>query len=100
MRTYEVVVTQDASDDLSNIRNYIAYGLGTPEAAKSVINSIRKTISSLSSMPSRTREVEEEPWHSRGARRIRSGKFLVYYHIDEESGTVYVLDVFYARGSK
>ena len=100
MRAYDVLVTPDAYDDLSNIRNYIAHGLGSPEAARSELRSIRKTISSLSSMPSRTREVEEEPWHSRGVRRIISGKFFVYFRIDEESGTVYVLNVLYARSGQ
>ena len=51
-------------------------------------------------MPSRAREVEREPWRSRGVRRILSGRFFVYYRVDEEAGTVYVLNVMYARGSQ
>lgn len=100
MREYAVLVTPDAYDDLSGIRDHIAHRLDSPEAARSVLRSIRKTIASLSSMPSRAREVEEEPWRSRGVRRILSGKFFVYYRVDEESGTVYVLNVLYARGGQ
>lgn len=100
MRTYDVLVTPDAYDDLSNIRNHIASRLKSPEVARSALRSIRKTISSLSSMPFRTREVEEEPWRSRGVRRILSGKFFVYYRVDEDFGVVYVLNVVYARGDQ
>lgn len=100
MRAYAVFITPDAFDDLSGIRDHIAHGLGSPEAARSVLRSIRETIATLSSMPARSRRVEEEPWHSRGVRRILSGKFFVYYRIDEESGTVYVLNVVYARGDQ
>jgi toxin ParE1/3/4 len=100
MRTYDVLVTPDAYDDLASIRDHIARGLGSPEDARSTLRSIRKTVGSLATMPSRAKEVEGEPWRSRGVRRILSGRFFVYYRVDEEAGTAYVLKVLYARGDQ
>lgn len=100
MRTYNVLITPDAHDDLVGIRDHIAHTLESPEDARSVLRSIRKTIASLATMPSRARQVEREPWHSRGVRRTPSGVFFVYYRVDEEAGAVYVLNVIYARSSQ
>ena len=100
MRRYDVLVTPDAYDDLASIRDHIARALGSPKEARSVLRSIRGTIASLSTMPLRAREVEREPWRSRGVRRILSGRFFVYYRVDEVADIVYVLNVMYARGSQ
>ncbi|MBO7673585.1 MAG: type II toxin-antitoxin system RelE/ParE family toxin [Atopobiaceae bacterium] len=100
MRTYDVLITPDAYDDLASIRDHIARRHGSPENARSALRSIRETVASLATMPSRSRKVEEEPWRSRGVRRILSGGFFVYYRVDEEANTVYVLNVLYARGNQ
>lgn len=100
MRTYDVIVTPDARNDLAAVRDYIAGELGSPESARSVLHSLRDTVASLGAMPTRVRPIDEEPWHTRGVHRILSGNFFVYYRIDEECGVVYVLNVMYARGSQ
>ena len=41
--------------------------------------------------------IDEEPWHSRGIRRIVAENFLVYYRIDEQAMRVYVLNVIYTK---
>jgi toxin ParE1/3/4 len=41
--------------------------------------------------------VDQEPWHSRGVRKIIVKNFYVYYRIDEPAGAVFVLNVIYAR---
>ncbi len=100
MRTYDVRVTPDARDDLAAIRDHISRELGSPKAARSVLRSIRDTVASLETIPARARLVDEEPWRSRGVRRILSGSFFVYYLVDDERGAVHVLNVVYARGSQ
>lgn len=50
MRTYDVLVTPDAYDDLASTRDHIARGLGSPEDARSTLRSIRKTVGSLATM--------------------------------------------------
>ena len=41
--------------------------------------------------------VVEEPWHSRGVRKIVAKNFYIYYRLDESLGRVYVMNVIYAK---
>lgn len=97
MTHYEIIMTPDASSDLTELKNYIAYILLAPDTALSYIRAIRKEISSLSEMPDRIKPVDEEPWHSRGIRKIIARNFYVYYRIENNSHRVYVLNIIYSK---
>ena len=97
MEPYEIIITPDAEDDLVGLRNYIADVLLASDTARSYIRTIRKEIASLSELPARYKPVDDEPWHSRGVRRIIANNFFVYYRIDEENKKVFILNVIYAR---
>ena len=97
MESYKIIVTPDAEDDLFDLRNYITGVLLARDTAVSYIRTIRKEIASLSTMPTRYKPVDEEPWHSRGIRKTIANNFFVYYRIDEENRRVYILNVIYAR---
>ena len=70
MDSYEIIMTDDATADLIELRDYIAEVLLAPETALSYIRAIRAEISTLSEMPDRIKTVDDEPWHSRGIRKI------------------------------
>lgn len=95
MNIYQVIMTPDATNDMTALGNYIADVLGAPNSALNYVRAVRKEIGSLSEMPSRYKPVDEEPWHSRGIRRLLVRKSYVYYRIDEASKTVYILNVIY-----
>ena len=95
--SYQITVTPDAEADLSELRDYIANVLRSPETARSYLHHLRREIGSLSEMPARIKAVDEEPWHSRGIRKLIVKNFLVYFRIVEEQKTVYILNVIYAR---
>lgn len=97
MDSYRIIVTPDAEADLSELRDYIANVLRSPETARSYLHHLRKEIGSLSEMPARIKAVDEEPWHSRGIRKLIVKNFLVYFRIVEEEKTVFILNVIYAR---
>ena len=97
MDSYQITVTPDAEADLSELRDYIANVLRSPETARSYLHHLRKEIGSLSEMPARIKAVDEEPWHSRGIRKLIVKNFLVYFRIVEKEKTVYILNVIYAR---
>ena len=97
MDSYEIVMTSDAIDDLTKLRNYIADVLLTPTAARNTIRAIRKEIMGLSMFPAANRMLDEEPWHSRGIRHLIVKNFYVYYRIDEAAKTVYILNVVYNK---
>lgn len=48
-------------------------------------------------LPARNRLMDEEPWKSRGIRRLLVRNYFIYYRIDEDAGRVYVLNVIFAR---
>ena len=41
--------------------------------------------------------VDDEPWHSRGIRRMRVRNFFVYYRVDDSANMVYILNIIYAK---
>ena len=79
MTSYKIIVTPDAEDDLVELRNYIAGVLLAYNTAINYIRTIRNEIGSLSEMPEKYKSVDDEPWHSRGIRKV------------------YILNVIYAR---
>lgn len=97
MDSYKIIIMPDAEEDLVELRNYIADVLLARDTARNYIRTIRKEIGSLSELPARYKPVDDEPWHSRGVRRIIVNNFFVYYRIDEGHKRVYILNVIYAR---
>ena len=97
MEQYEILLTEDAVDDLKELRDYIADVLLSPETALEYVRTVHVEIAGLADYPARYRLMEEEPWHSRGVRRLIAKNFFVYYRIDEAARRVYVLNVIYAR---
>ena len=92
-----IIVTPDAIRDLTELRDYIADVLLALETALACIQTISREIGSLARMPARNKCVDQEPWHSRGVRKINVKNFYVYYRIYEPAGAVFVLNVIYAR---
>lgn len=97
MDTYEIIMTPDAAADLAKLRDYIADVLLVPDTALTYIRSIRAEIGTLAQMPGRIAPVSEEPWHSRGIRKIMANNFYVYYRIHEETKCVYILNIIYNK---
>lgn len=97
MDSYEIIITPDAIADLVELRDYIADVLLAPDTARSYIQAIREEISTLSEMPGRIKLVDDEPWRSRGVRKIMAKNFYVYYRMDKAAMRVYIMNVIYAR---
>ena len=97
MDSYEVIMTPDAVTDLVELRDYIADVLLVPETALTYIRVIREAISKLEYMAASIAPVPEEPWYSRGIRKINIKNFHVYYRIDEREKRVYVLNIIYNK---
>ena len=90
-------MTPDATTDLEELYDYIAYVLLVPDTALSYIHAIREEISNLSEMPRRIKLVDDEPWHSRGVRKIEIKNFYVYYRINEDAKQVHILNIIYNK---
>lgn len=97
MKSYDIIITPDAEEDLKEVREYITSTLHEPHIALRYIQSIRKEIAKLSFLAKSIAPISEEPWHSRGLRKILAQNFFVYYRVDESLERVFVLNVVYAK---
>ena len=90
---YKVQLTEEAKRDLRDIYEYIAFSLLEPGIAKNLRNRIVGELKSLREMPGRFPLYHEEPWESRGLRRINIGNYSGFYLTTEK--TVQVIRILY-----
>ena len=94
---YEVKLTTQAIRQIEETVQYISKILFAPETARKWADTLQREIRKLDSMPSRYPLIEEEPWRTKGIRKMPVKNFLVYYLVDEEKKTVWVTAVIYGR---
>ena len=97
MDKYNVIITPDAAADLTEIKQYIAVSLNEPQTALKYIRALRERIEALDTIPKANALVSDEPWHSRGLRKVIYKNFFIYYIVDDSEKNVYILNVVYAR---
>ena len=90
---YKVELTQQAKQDLRDIYEYIAFTLLEPGIARNLTRRIVAGLKSLEEMPGRFPLYGEEPWKSRGLRRINIENYSGFYLIAEN--TVPVIRILY-----
>ena len=94
---YSVKLTPHAIAQIQETIAYISKVLQVPETARAWSDHLQKEIAGLSTMPARFSAVDEEPWRSRGYRKMPVKNFVVYYYADDETKTVWVTAVVYGR---
>ncbi|MCD8392914.1 MAG: type II toxin-antitoxin system RelE/ParE family toxin [Cloacibacillus porcorum] len=92
---FEIEISAQADADLRGVYEYIAFELRSPENARGQLDRLEKSIISLSQMPERFREYENEPWHSRGLRVMPVGSYCVFYILNIEKAVVTIIRVMY-----
>ena len=90
---YSVQLTDTAKQDLRGIYEYIAYSLLEPDIAKGIVGRIIAALKTLRAMPLRHALYQEEPWRSRGLRRMNTENYSAFYLIIEQ--TVHVIRIAY-----
>lgn len=95
--TYQVKLTPQAIEQIEAIIHYIAKTLLEPTAALKWADTLQHEIAKLDFMPLRHPLTEEEPWRTKGIRKMTVKNFLVYYLVDEENLIVWVTAVIYGR---
>ncbi len=94
---YRVIITPQAQQQLTAIRDYILFELKSPAAAKNTLSALKTAIESLEQMPNRIPLTDEEKWREYGVHKMTVNNFLVYFTVDKEDTAVYVFAVVYAR---
>jgi toxin ParE1/3/4 len=91
--TYKVQLGDEAKRDLRGIYEYVAFTLLEPGIARNLTRRIVDGLYSLNEMPERYPIYQEEPWESRGLRRMNIGKYSGFYLVGEK--TVQVTRILY-----
>lgn len=94
---YAVKLTSQAIGQIEEIVHYISEVLFAPKTARKRADTLQSEIAKLNFMPSRCPLSEEEPWHTKGIRKMTVKNFLVYHIVDENSKTVWLTTVIYGH---
>ena len=97
MGGYEVRMIRQAEEQMAEMVHYLSHELLEPQLANTLLTALESAMASLSTLPQRALLVAEEPWHSRGIRRLLCKNFLIYFSIEEVARRVIILGVVYAR---
>ena len=97
MGEYEIIITPDAEADLNELDDYITFELKAPETSVRYIEDSKSQITMLRKSPRRFKLMENEPWKSRGVRRMNAKNFAVFFYVYEEYSEVYVMNVIYQK---
>jgi plasmid stabilization system protein ParE len=98
MQFYRVNLTNDADNDLEDIRRYLSRQCLLRKTAQRFVRSIRATIErNLSFMAEGYRLVNNDILAAKGLRRLVVKKYLVFFTVNEETKTVTVARVIHGR---
>ena len=97
MKKWDVQLSEPAENDLDDIYRYIAGTLFEPAVAWRQIERIRKAVLSLDHMPERGSRFPDEPWKSRGVKRLFADNYCILYEINETTDTVDVIAILYSK---
>lgn len=95
VHSYKVMLLPMAEDDIIGHTDYIAFDLKSPEVAINIARGLRKTINSLSIFPQSHEMDEDRELAMHGIRKIYYKNYKIYFLIDEQERTVYILRVFH-----
>ena len=97
MKSYKVLMTQPAADDLHGIAAYIANERREPSIATKLVGKIKEAVMSLSEMPTRHSLVADEKLAIQEIRKIMADNYIVFYAVSEKDATVTVIRILYGR---
>ena len=95
-KTYKVIYSQQALQDLTEIYEYIRFTLQARIAANKQSARIKNMIRSLATLPERHTIVEWEPWVSMKIYKVPVDNYIVFYRIDDKLTTVSIVRIFYS----
>ncbi len=96
MSKWLINYTKNAYSELDAIYKYIAEDLNVPNTASKQIKRITSAIDSLEEMPLRNPLYDNEPWKSRGLRKMLIDNYIVFYFPNETNNEIVIMHIFYS----
>lgn len=79
MKNYEVIITENAKEDINDIYWYVLNVSFSRDIANNYVKRIMKEIKTLSTFPLRVPLMSIEPWRSFGYRKMVIKNYSVYF---------------------
>ena len=92
---YEIEFTEDCRDEIREIYKYISEKLIEKEAAKRLMQKMRKTVMDLAESPRLYAKIEKKDKMERNFRRIVVNNYVILYTIDENKKSIYISHMYY-----
>lgn len=93
MRMYNVQILPLAEEDIVNNTDYIAFEKNAPDTALELAIGFRNCIAKLEFMPEQHEVDEDEELAALGIRKCYYKSYKIFFYINNESNTVFVLRV-------
>jgi len=94
---FKINYTTLAEEDLLSTLDYISGILKSPSAAENLLNAIEENIKILEENPFIFPLDQDEYIHKLGIRYILIKNYFLFYTIEEDTGTVSIIRIMYAR---
>ena len=92
---YEVILTEKAKRELSEIYDYISKSLMAEKAANNFINKLRKSILMLQDMPEICSRLEQYIDKKYRYRKLVINNYVAIYRVDKKNKKVYIVRIVY-----
>ena len=93
--SYKLIVTNPAQNDLSEIANYIASDLVSPQAALNFIDEVSNCYDNISLNPKMYPFCDNERLKNKEYRKAIINNYLMFYRIDENNKAIFIMRFVY-----
>ena len=94
---FKVKYTEQASEDITGIIEYISYELCSPKAAEKIYKGVSDKIGLLRDNPYLFPLYHDEKLSAEGYRFAVVGNYLIFYVIDNSNSAVTIVRILYGR---
>ena len=95
--SYNVIVSDEAHNDIDSVLDYIVNALKNPIAAKKLLGRIEEAYTDLADNPFIYACCADSRLQKDGYRKVVINNYVLIYRIDETDNKVYVVRFFYGR---
>ncbi|MBR1534765.1 MAG: type II toxin-antitoxin system RelE/ParE family toxin [Ruminococcus sp.] len=94
---YNLVITNDANDELDKIVDYIAVNLQNPKAASDFLDQVESSYDLLIDNPRIYQLCDYPTFKEKQYRKVVINNYIMIYKIDETTDIVNVMHFFYGK---
>ncbi|MBS4030255.1 MAG: type II toxin-antitoxin system RelE/ParE family toxin [Clostridiales bacterium] len=92
---YNLIVSQEAHEDINEIVHYMTEKLVNPTAAVAFLNDVEKCYHAVVENPNMYSLCHDARLGSKGYRKIVVKNYLILYRVDDEAKAVFIVRIIY-----